>query len=572
MAKKTFFECLSKLLKEPLEISSTPPYSYASIFDNKVSDLLRSEDFISNAREFSERYQQIFTQEGTIFKKDIFSPIKAERSFTTLKSHGYFDGGHLLYLNGDSSPVGIAEVEERVKVLLGKIEDDQRLKSIKDSIANNAQTQVIARLFENLPMSEIESLLEGLKPENQEAFKVILWRFYLESSPETRTYLSLYSAAKEEIDSIEKEAAHLAPEWSAAVNLFNARFTDMPFRLTVENHAQAVLGKERAKLAYAFKDDDGKEVKLGRDELKTLSQGEKRALYLLNFIFEIEAKSKKNHETIFIIDDIADSFDYKNKHAILQYLEDIEERNNAYQIILTHNYDFFRSLTKFVHRQRCLMANKHPDRIELVTAEGVQNYFLGILKRDFHKSLRAMCASIPFTRNIIEYTKSEEHPDYLKLTSLLHQKNDTDTITHKNFVDIYNSTFCCQHPGTERPIKDIIYEQAEAIFISPFQTGLNLEDKVVMSMAIRLRAETYMLTKIREALNSPEYWCTDKSQFGKLLGKYINHYSNSPSIQTLRRVSVTVSSNIHLNSFMYEPILDLSIGHLSELYCDVKSL
>ncbi|WP_322844718.1 AAA family ATPase [Pseudomonas sp. B33.4] len=572
IGQSDFFECLSKLSEDQLKISSTPPYNYAAIFDDKVTELLSSKDFLINAKEFSERYQQVFTQDGTIFKKDIFNPIKAERSFATLKSQGYFEGGHLLYLRGDCSPVGIDEVEERVKVLLAKIEEDERLKSIKDNISNNTQTQAIASLFESLPMSDIEILLDGLKPENQGVFKSILWRFYLENSPETITYLSLYSAAKEEIDSIEKEAAVLAPEWSAAVNLFNDRFTDMPFRLLVENHVQAALGKERAKLAYMFKDDDGKEVKLGRNELKTLSQGEKRALYLLNFIFEVEAKTKLNNETIFIIDDVADSFDYKNKHAIIQYLEDIEGKANVYQIILTHNYDFFRSLTKFVHRKRCLMANKHPDRIELVTAEGVENYFIGILKRDFHKNLRAMCAAIPFTRNIIEYTKGDKHPEYLKLTSLLHQKDDTDAITHKDFVDIYNSTFCCQHPGIERSIKDIIFEQAEAISGSPLQTGLNLEDKVVMSMAIRLKAEFYMLEKIRGALNNPNYWCTDHGQFGKLLGQYIGHYPKSLSIPALRKVSVTVSSNIHLNSFMYEPILDLSIGHLSELYKDVKSL
>lgn len=572
IGQRGFFECLSKLSEDQLKITTTPPYNYAAIFDEKVTELINDEAFLSNAKEFSERYQQIFTQDGTIFKKDIFNPIKAERSFATLKSQGYFEGGHLLYLNGDCSPVGIDEIEERVKVLLARIEEDDRLKYIKNNISSNAQTQAIARLFENLPMSDIESLLEGLKPENQGVFKSILWRFYLENSPESIEYLNLHSAAKEEIDLIEKEAAVLAPQWSAAVNLFNDRFSDMPFRLLVENHVQAALGKEKAKLAYLFKDEDGKEVKLGRSDLKTLSQGEKRALYLLNFIFEIEAKTNLNHETIFIIDDVADSFDYKNKHAIIQYLEDIEEKRNVYQIILTHNYDFFRSLTKFVHRKRCLMANKLPDKIELVTAEGVENYFIGILKRDFHKNLRAMCAAIPFTRNIIEYTKGDTHPEYLKLTSLLHQKIDTDTITHRDFVGIYNSIFSCQHPGTEKPLKDIIFEQAEAISVSPLQTGLNLEDKVVMSMAIRLKAEFYMIGQIRAALNNPNYWCAESSQFGKLLGQYIGYYSSSPSIPVLRKVSVTVSSNIHLNSFMYEPILDLSIGHLSELYRDVKSL
>lgn len=474
-------------------------------------------------------------------------------------------------MRGDSSPIGIEELEERLKTLLAKIEEDQRLKTIKNEITKNAQTQALARLFENLPMAQIEELLEGLKPENQNTFKNNLWKLYVASSQETRSYLNLYLDAKDEIKIIEEEAASFAPAWTSAVDLFNDRFTDMPFLLSVENQVQATLGKEQAKLTYIFKDGEDT-AKLSRGELKTLSQGEKRALYLLNFIFEIEAKSKLNHETLFIIDDIADSFDYKNKHAIIQYLEDIEKKPNVYQIILTHNYDFYRSTTKFVHRARCLMANKHPNKIELEIAQGVENYFIGILKRDFPSNRRAMCATIPFTRNIIEYTRSGSHPAYLTLTSLLHQKEDTDRITFQNYVDIYNATFDAQHQGSEKSVKQIILEEADAIAANPIQTGLNLEDKVVLSIAIRLKAENYMLGRLRAAMNNPDYWCTDHSQFGVVLGLYIDRFSTCTALPTLRKVSVTVSSNIHLNSFMYEPILDLSIGHLTELYQSVSSL
>lgn len=38
------------------------------------------------------------------------------------------------------------------------------------------------------------------------------------------------------------------------------------------------------------------------------------------------------------------------------------------------------------------------------------------------------------------------------------------------------------------------------------------------------------------------------------------------------KISITVSSNIHLNSFMYEPILDLTIDHLINLYNEVVTL
>lgn len=571
---KDLLDCINILLGTTTTTEAELPYNYATIFDSKVEDLFKKPDFIANAQEFSERYQEIFTQEGTIFKKDIFNPAKADSAIKTLKSQGYFEGGHLLFLQGDEQPVGIEEVEQRINKILAKINNDEKLKTIKEEISANVQTQAIAKIFENLSMSNIEYLLEGLKPENKKEFKATIWKYYLKNNPEIDTYINLYQNAKSEIKSIEDEAAGLVPAWISAIDLFNDRFTDMPFTLEIENHVLASLGKEKAIIKYVFEDEDKNETRLERTELQTLSQGERRALYLLNFIFEVEAKSKMSTNTIFIIDDIADSFDYKNKTAIIQYLEDLEHKQNLYQIILTHNYDFFRSLacTNIVHRNKCLMANKHPDKIELKKAEGIENYFEGILKRDFDTSLFAMCATIPFTRNIIEYTKGTSHPYYLKLTSLLHKKKDTNTITHQEYVDIYNETFNLEHKGCERIISEVIFTLANDICDGKIETGLSLEDKVLMSIAIRLKAEDYMLQKIRTVLSNPEYWCEEKNQFGKLLMQYKSYFNESISTKTLRRVSTTISSNIHLNSFMYEPIIDLSLGHLKELYEEVNEL
>lgn len=63
-----------------------------------------------------------------------------------------------------------------------------------------------------------------------------------------------------------------------------------------------------------------------------------------------------------------------------------------------------------------------------------------------------------------------------------------------------------------------------------------------------------------------------KNQFGALIKEYIKLEPAAPALRTLEKVSITVSSNIHLNSFMYEPILDLTIDHLSQLYREVDKL
>ena len=44
------------------------------------------------------------------------------------------------------------------------------------------------------------------------------------------------------------------------------------------------------------------------------------------------------------------------------------------------------------------------------------------------------------------------------------------------------------------------------------------------------------------------------------------------TINVLQRVVLMTPENIHLNSFMYEPILDMSDGHLRKLYGEVVAL
>ena len=46
-----------------------------------------------------------------------------------------------------------------------------------------------------------------------------------------------------------------------------------------------------------------------------------------------------------IVDDIADSFDYKNKYAIIEYLYELSNMNNIKMIILSHNFDFYRAVS-----------------------------------------------------------------------------------------------------------------------------------------------------------------------------------------------------------------------------------
>jgi hypothetical protein len=100
--------------------------------------------------------------------------------------------------------------------------------------------------------------------------------------------------------------------------------------------------------------------------------------------------------------------------------------------------------------------------------------------------------------------------------------------------------------------------------------NINIENKIILSIAIRLKAEEFMIQKISDA---PYTSTINNQQTAKLFKRFCTDFpldSNSKSV--LNRVNIMTPENIHLNSFMYEPILDLSDTHLKALYSDVTAL
>ena len=62
-----------------------------------------------------------------------------------------------------------------------------------------------------------------------------------------------------------------------------------------------------------------------------------------------------------------------------------------------------------------------------------------------------------------------------------------------------------------------------------------------------------------------------KNQSARLIQAY-KQYINDDAMNTLELVAMITPENIHINSFMFEPILDMSIKQLYDLYQNVKAL
>ena len=71
------------------------------------------------------------------------------------------------------------------------------------------------------------------------------------------------------------------------------RFTGLPFSFGIENLGDAILGKDMPSITYRYGNKLVDQSVLTKD---ILSQGERRAFYLLNIIFDIKSREKENKE------------------------------------------------------------------------------------------------------------------------------------------------------------------------------------------------------------------------------------------------------------------------------------
>jgi hypothetical protein len=353
----------------------------------------------------------------------------------------------------------------------------------------------------------------------------------------------------------------------------------------IKNQEDVILNNEPASLLFEYSDGDGPDNTklLGGPELHDfLSTGEQRVFYLLNIIFQIETRRKLNKNQLVIVDDIADSFDYKNKYAIIEYLKDVLDDPQFFMIILTHNFDFYKTIKSRlgarINHQGNWVSIKKQGEIELVIGE----------KKDVFPTLRnnydicdfTFIACIPFVRNLIEFTIGDGDTKYLTLTSLLHMKpartaegiNKTENISVHEVLDIFNLIFgqVKTKVNTTDNVYDIIISKADEIFGIANGNPLDIKYKICLSLAIRLKAESFMLSKIVDGNFHAHIL---KKQTGQIVEKYKNeNLDDKVNIGILDRVNLMTAENIHINSFMYEPLMDLTDEHLRTLYSEVKTL
>ena len=561
-------------IKREVEEQKDSPFEsveYDKIFNEKVLSALNTKDLKNAIEDYVKRYNQLLAG-STYFRKGTFDYYNAGQVAKSLADNGFFDAKHTVSLNADSGNHEITNqkdleaVIEKEKV---KILTDEALRKKFDDVAKQLQRNVQLREFCKYVQDD-EAILSRMN--NPDKLKQDVLKSYLKVHEGLYSdWIVKYDAAAQRRKELEAQARQQRTQWERVIDIFNDRFV-VPFKLKARNKAEVSLGQTSIiDLGFTYV-DGGDTIDVEKTLLlKSLSMGERKALYVLNVIFEIETRIKSQQETLVVVDDIADSFDYQNKYAIIQYLKDITEAGLFKLLIMTHNFDFFRTLnSRFIRYSKCLMASKNEGGIILAQAVGIKNVFANDWKRNFFTDSKKKIASIPFLRNIVEMTTGESDPHYQTLTAMLHWKEGSAAITVAQLDDINNS-ICKTDEASVDPTKlicQLVEEEAEACLDA--QAGMNLENKIVLAISIRLRAERFMIDRIADPAFVVEI---TENQMQELIAKFKKLFpDDQETITTLDQVALMTPENIHVNSFMYEPIVDMSDDHLRKLYHKIKAL
>lgn len=548
--------------------------TYSTIFDNTIMSKILAPEFQAKIKDYIAFTDTIYQNYDFLTKGKLTLPKLKDVSKALEKSSFFESDNKIILKNCDIEITSKENLIHKIKEIEEKLKDSKEFLEI-EKILNTSKGKDLKDLIETNPY-----IITWLKTENLNELREILWLSYLQSEdikPLLNDLLEDYTSFYADTQNITDNNT----EWKRILDIYKQRFS-VPYEMQISNLKNAITGANIPQVEFLFKDGDNQKILKRKDlvNLDTLSRGEKRALYLLNIIFDVEQRKKENKETLFIIDDIADSFDYKNKYAIIEYLCEMASNNNFKLIILSHNFDFYRTVSSrlgLTKTNRFVATRNNRGSIEFANPTCDNNPFENWQQNPTKITFFAL---IPLVRNLVEYKTGNNNEDYNILTELLHQKEHSNEITVEEIIKIFK-----EYINTKYIPKDIdknlnILEGLLSCCDEIKGKNKRIEHKLLLAMGIRHKAEIFMIDTLKEIIGEATFKeklneCT-KDQTRFLFNLFVEQIEQNKELEkyknTLEKVNIVTPENIHLNSFMYEPIMDMDIVELKNLYKEVKEL
>lgn len=384
---------------------------------------------------------------------------------------------------------------------------------------------------------------------------------------EIRSFIVNYHEIKEQIKEIETEAEQDYTIWHQTINDFNVLF-DLPISISIKNVKESILGIKLPVLDFKYKDHYVDEEVLVKNVLST---GEKRALYLLYILFDLINLVNTNQDKLIVLDDVADAFDYQNKHALLEYIAKISENSNFVVILLTNNFNFFRNGIQLSDRKYSYLTLKVDDVISFETGKYMKNIFLSFLK-NINSNDDYLISCIPFARNLHEFRMDNNPNDYklyYEYSNLLHYRTHNRGYTLSRLCKTLKKSFGIKVTivkSDESYYKFILNHAKKIAKLTSNQS--EIEKKIVLAIGIRLCMDKLLLTELGKLDKDfdPKKW---DSETKHLIEKYKRIGGKKKLLDIIDRGKLLTPEIIHLNSFNIDPLIDVQISRLKILYKEI---
>jgi len=562
---------------------------HSTLFDPKALAFYKKDSNARLIKQYTEKYEELL-QKSKFLKKGVFDHRNFTNVAKNLKENGFFDAKHQVVINSkDEEEAPPIDSEEQLNRILeeekSKILNDAEIKRIFEKISMEFAANQSTKKLDTLLLKSPELIIEL---DDIEGFKKKVWyEAFKDNIFSLNALIKMYDESVDALNKIVAEAKSQQTKWAGVLDLFKDRFF-VPFKIEASNQEDVILRNELPSFKYTFEQSGTGIQGLGRDQLlDVLSTGEKRAYYLLDLIYKVKIRVEEDKETVLVLDDVVDSFDYKNKYAIIEYLRDICDEvgtsgDKLFKIILlTHNFDFYRTVgSRIANSKNCFITSETQTGIALTPSQYIRNYFGFIKNKCLAGDIQFVITAIPFVRNLIEYTYQEsdqEYDDYLKLTNLLHVKPISHTLLLSDIQDVFNKHWLNSKAtfanGKTDKVVDLIHSEAQRISSNPIiYNKVNIENKIILSLAIRIKAEELIINQITQYVPGGAEIISDIQQGTSQTGVLFKEYKNNKRFfpvnhsKNLEKAVMMTPENIHMNSFMYEPILDMQGLHLVTLY------
>ena len=563
--------------EKPNEILST--INFDDVFNPHTLKVISKADFSEKIKRYIAVLDDLL-KDSHLFNGQ-FDDYNAREFGNTVAKTRLFDAKHKILLHDGTIISSIEDWQYIINKEMSRIQEDETIQNLYqeiDKLLNaNISTKKLREIIKNNRM--ILTFFDDIN-----MLKKRLWVSYAAfENIDIHDLAEAVHKKENEIERLNEKANIQLQHWQHVIDVFTKRF-HAPFTVDIDNENKVIFKGEPARLIFKYIRNDEERNKTKDELMSYMSVGEKRALYLLQILFDLEkikastiATGKKH---LVIADDIADSFDYTNKYAIIEYLDELSQNKLIDILILTHNFDFYRTISKRLgigHNMCYVVQKDNNGSLDMQKFSYKNDYFTkGILEEirtgkinDDYLLKKKVIASIPFCRNIAEYLKNDEIKN--ALTGLLHIKANTLTTTLNDYWNLIKDTFklgglvCSNY--SNRPIVDLLFDLAEQLVFENSNT-VSLEDKLVMSIAIRLKSEMFLKKVLIE--NHLEIECTSIQT--REWTNRAKSYVSSEQYDVLNTVGLITPENIHVNAFMYEPLIDIPNWQLYDLYKQVKEL